>query len=77
MKSGEDECCYILANRREIVDQMKNIDTDDLSISPAFNEYYKYHGLDKIAAYSGKTRVTKEYFNRLWKQWNSELSAFS
>ena len=41
---------------------------------------YKYLGIDENISYVGpinKHRITKEYYHRIKKIWNSELSSFN
>ena len=77
MKFGTDKCAFLAIERgaRELYGN--NIHVNGLEISELKAEdSYKYLGLDEDISYKGelnKERVTKEYFSRIRKIWNSEL----
>ena len=81
MKFGESKCTYMVIERGEIIEQVKPIVMNDVTINPMkTDECYKYLGQDENISYVGpinKDRVTKVYTKRMKKIWTSELSAYN
>ena len=81
MKFGESKCTYMVIERGEIIEQVKPIVMNDVTINPMkTDECYKYLGQDQNISYVGpinKDRVTKGYTKRMKKIWTSELSAYN
>ena len=81
MKFGESKCTYMVIERGEIIEQVKPIVMNDITINPMkTDECYKYLGQDQNISYVGpinKDRVTKGYTKRMKKIWTSELSAYN
>ena len=65
MKFGESKCTYMVIERGEIIEQVKPIVMNDVTINPMkTDECYKYLGEDQNISYVGpinKDRVTKRY----------------
>ena len=81
MQFGEDKCAYLQIEKGKIMQNLKPISINGLTIKPIEEgDNYKYLGIDENISYNGpmnKERVTKEYINRIRKIWNSQLSDFS
>ena len=78
MQFGEDKCAYLQIEKGKIMQNLKPISINGLTIKPIEEgDNYKYLGIDENISYNGpmnKERVTKEYINRIRKIWNSQLS---
>ena len=62
-----------------LINNSKELQINDLKIKPIpVGDSYAYLGIDENISYVGlvnKTRVTKEYYTRVKRIWNSELSS--
>ena len=79
MTFGEDKCAYQQIVKGKLINNTKELQISDLKIKPiSEGDSYKYLGIDENISYVGlvnKTRVTKEYYTRVKRIWNSELSS--
>ena len=80
MKFGEDKCTFLYIEKGLIwTSSPLNINYLTIQLF-ADGDDYKYLGTDKNITYNGplnKEKVPKEYLNRDWKMWSSELSDFN
>ena len=76
-----DKCAYMKVVKGKQVSNLKPLEINDIVIQPVEEgDTYKYLGQDENINFDGpinKERVTKEYFTRVRKLWNSELSAYN
>ena len=81
MTFGDDKCAYQQIQNGKLLQCTKNLEINQLSIKPMKEgDTYKYLGIDENISYIGpinKRRITKEYYHRIKKIWNSELSLFN
>ena len=82
MTFGDDKCAYQqIQNGKLLQHTKKNLDINQLSIKPMKEGVtYKYLGIDENISYIGpinKHRITREYYHRIKKIWNSQLSSFN
>ena len=81
MQFGEDKCAYLQIEKGKVMQNLKAISINDLTIKPIKEgDNYKYLGIDEHISYNGpmnKERVTKEYINRIRKIWDFQLSDFN
>ena len=81
MTFGDDKCAYQQIQNGKLLQCTKNLEINQLSIKPMKEgDTYKYLGIDENISYIGpinKHRITKEYYHRIKKIWNSELSLFN
>ena len=79
MTFDEDKCAYQQIEKGKLINNTKELQINDLKIKPILEgDSYKYLGIDENISYVGlvnKTRVTKEYYTRVKRIWNSELSS--
>ena len=79
MTFGEDKCAYQQIEKGKLINNTKELQISNLKIKPIpEGDSYKYLGIDENISYVGlvnKTRVTKEYYTRVKRIWNSELSS--
>ena len=79
MTFGEDKCAYQQIEKGKLINNTKELQINDLKLKPIpEGDSYKYLGIDENISYVGlvnKTRVTKEYYTRVKRIWNSELSS--
>ena len=79
MTFDEDKCAYQQIEKGKLINNTKELQINDLKIKPILEgDSYKYLGIDENISYVGlvnKTRVTKEYYTRAKRIWNSELSS--
>ena len=77
MKFGEDKCAYLQIKRGKIVQNEEQIFSNQLTIKPVkVGDCYRYLGVDENIEFVGpinKSRILKEYTNRVGKIWSSEL----
>ena len=66
---GEDKCAYLPIEKRKIIQNLKSISINGLTIKPIEEgDNYKYLGIDENISHNGPTnkeRVTKKYVNRI------------
>ena len=81
MTFGEDKCAYQETEKGKLINNTRELQISDLKIKPIpEGDSYKYLGIDENISYVGlvnKTRVKKEYYARVKRIWNSELSSFN
>ena len=79
MTFAEDKCAYQQIEKGKLHNNTKERQINDLLIKPIpKGDSYKYLGIDENISYVGlvnKTRVTKEYYTRVKRIRNSELSS--
>ena len=79
MTFGENKCAYQQIEKGKLINNTKELQISDLKIKPIpEGDSYKYFGIDENISYVGlvnKTRVTKEYYTRVKRIWNSELTS--
>ena len=77
MSFGGDKCAYMHINNGKRKVRGETINMNGLELRELeMNESYKYLGQDEDISFKGalnKERVTKEYYRRVRKVWNSEL----
>ena len=78
---GDDKCAYQQIQNGKLLKCTNNLEINQLSVKPIKEgDTYKYLGIDENLSYVGpinKHRITKEYYHRIKKIWNSELSSFN
>ena len=78
MTFGDDKCAYQQIQNGKLLKSTNNLEINQLSVKPMEEgDTYKYLGINKNISYVGpinKHRITKEYYHRIKKIWNSELS---
>ena len=81
MTFGDDKCAYQQIQNGKLLKCTNNLEINQLSVKPMKEgDTYKYLGIDENIGYVGpinKDRITKEYYHRIKKIWNSELSSFN
>ena len=81
MKFGELKCAYLVIDKGRIIQNIEPIVMNEVTIQPMKEgESYRYLGQDENLGYVGtinKDRVRKEYFKRVKKIWESELSGYN
>ena len=81
MTFGDDKCAYQQIQNGKLLKCTNNLEINQLSVKPMKEgDTYKYLGIDENISYVGpinKHRITKEYYHRIKKIWNSELSSFN
>ena len=81
MTFGDDKCAYQQIQNGKLLHYTKNLGRNQLSIKPMKEgDTYKYLGIDENISYIGpinKHRITREYYHRIKKIWNSQLSSFN
>ena len=81
MTFGDDKYAYQQIQNGKLLQCTKNLDINQLSIKPMKEgDTYKYIGIDENISYIGpinKYRITREYYHRIKKIWNSQLSSFN
>ena len=81
MTFRDDKCAYQQIQNRIHLQCTNNLEINQLSIKTMKEgDTYKYLGIDKNTGYVGpinKHRITKEYYHRIKKIRNSELSSFN
>ena len=81
MTFGEYKCAYQQIRNGKRLQCTKNLNINQLSIKPMKEEdTCKYLGINENISYIGlinKHRITKEYYHRIKKLWNSQLSSFN
>ena len=79
MTFGEDKCAYQQIEKGRLINNTKELQINNLKIkSIPEGDSCKYLGIDESISYVGlvnKTRVTKEYYTRVKRIWNSKLSS--
>ena len=77
MTFGDDKCAYQQIQNGKLLKCTNNLEINQLSVKPMKEgDTYKYLGIDENISYVGpinKHRITKEYYHRIKKIWNSEL----
>ena len=80
VKFGEDRCAF-LHIEKGIIKKSSPKNINHLTIQPvADGDGYKYLGIDENITYNcalNKEKVSKEYLDRVWKIWSSQLSDFN
>ena len=81
MKFGVDKCAFVQVEKGKLVQNPDPLRVNDLVIEPVpAGDTYTYLGIDENIAYDGplnKTKLTKEYLNRIKKIWSSKLSDYN
>ena len=81
MTFGDDKCAYQQIENGRLLQCTDNLEINQLPIKPIKEgDTYKYLGIDKNINYVGlisKHRITKKYYHRIKKIWNSELLSFN
>ena len=79
MTFGAAKCAYQKFEKGKLINNTKELQNNDLKIKPIPEEdSYEYLGIDENISYVGlvnKTRVTKGYYTRVTRIWNSVLSS--
>ena len=79
MTFAEDKRAYQQIEKGKLISNTKELPINDLKTKPVpEGDSYKYLGIDENVSYVGlvnKTRVTKGYYARVKRIWNSELSS--
>ena len=81
MTFGDDKCAYQQIQNGKLLKCTNNLKINQLSVKPMKEgDTHKYLGIDENISYVGpisKDRITKEYYHRIKKILNSELSSFN
>ena len=76
----DDKCAYQQIQNGKLLKCTNNLEINQLSVKPMKEgDTYKYLGIDENISYVGhinKHRITKEYYHRIKRIWNSELEMY-